>query len=114
MKSSKSFSCARKFDGDRFFRYGLSRSGEFTYSQVALLELHGRAYQDLEHGEREPVNQEEKDFIKVCQGLKQAETVHERVWQQFRRKTQAQKPYPVFRGGNEEPEVHYHPEDSHE
>ncbi len=42
-----------KFYGDDYFPYGLGRCGEFTLSQVALLEVHGRAYEGLHLGTRE-------------------------------------------------------------
>ena len=87
MSISISFASNSKFYAEDRFPYGLSRSGEFTCEQVALLENHGAAYQALHEGLSKPTNEEERDFLKVCQGVKDAATSHERTWARFCEKT---------------------------
>ena len=85
-----------KFYGDDYFPYGLGRCGEFTLSQVALLEVHGRAYEGLHLGTREPSCDEEREFIAVCRGERAPETEHERVWMLFQEKVNSSKPVSAF------------------
>lgn len=87
MSKKTSFSSDTKFFGERYFPYGLSRSGEFTRAQVELLESHGKAYESLHLGKQEALTQEEKEFVAVCLGEKEPETSHEKVWSLFCRKT---------------------------
>lgn len=93
MKNENSFSCTKKFYAEAHFPYGIARSGEFNSVQSALLEKHGVVYQGLHTGELTPVNDEERDFVEVCKGLKEPQTLHERAWVRFCQKIQA-KPIP--------------------
>jgi uncharacterized protein YifE (UPF0438 family) len=78
------FKTQKKFYGDpNHFRYGLSRSGEFTLSQVKLLEDHGHAYQALHNGECKPSCDEEAVFVQVCIGAKTPDSPHEVVWAKY-------------------------------
>lgn len=86
MKNNDSFITDTKFLADEYFPRGLARSGEFSRSQVRMLESFGDAYQQLHAGKRSPINEEEQDFVLVCKGKKPAQTEHERVWMQFRKK----------------------------
>ena len=86
MSQSSSFITSSKFLAQRYFPYGISRSGEFTSAQAKLLEQHGCAYQALHEGKREPVCEEEQAFIAVCRGERQPETAHEKVWQLYLQK----------------------------
>lgn|GEM_PF-1130128 len=89
MDNIVSFYSSRTFYGDSYFPYGLDRSGEFTYQQVTLLKNHGWAYQGLIEGSREPVTTEEEQFIAVCQGRREPESAHEKVWALYREKISA-------------------------
>ena len=77
----------RPFWGDEFFPYGLSRSGEFSCEQVALLEAHGYAYEQLANGTRAPVSLAEREFVEFCNGAKGASSPHEKAWASYRKKT---------------------------
>lgn len=77
----------RRFWGGSYFPYGLSRSGEFTFEQVRLLENHFYAYEALAKGERSPVTPAESDFVSFCLGNKDAESNHEKAWKLFCEKT---------------------------
>jgi len=88
MLNVDSFRSLKKFFGQEHFPYGLSRSGKFTKKQVALLEAHGIAYQELHSRQREPLNEEENDFVMVCEGKRAPQTDHERVWIHYCKKVE--------------------------
>ena len=91
MTNTTAFSSNRKFYGDDHFPYGLDRSGRFTRQQVDLLLDHGWAYKALAEGDQTPVTPEERAFVAVCQGEKDAKTDHEKVWQWYCTKVSGQK-----------------------
>lgn len=86
MDNIVSFYSTRTFYGDSYFPYGLDRSGEFTIQQATLLKKHGWAYQGLAEGSREPITPEEEQFIAVCQGRREPESAHEKVWALYHKK----------------------------
>ena len=88
MQDLGSFLSNKKFYGEEHFPYGISRSGEFNNEQAALLEIHGIAYQELHTGLRVPTNDEERDFVSVCEGSKSPQTKHEIVWMRYCQKIQ--------------------------
>lgn len=98
MQNHASFISPKKFYGEEHFPYGISRSGEFNRNQAALLEEYGTAYQELHSGQREPCNDEERDFVLTCKGEKEAQTVHELAWARFCEKTQKRNPVTSFYG----------------
>ena len=96
MSEYLSFSCTSRFYGDEYFPFGLDRSGEFTIKQATLLLDHGKAYQALQNGGRDPVNAEEKAFVEVCRGLRKPVTRHEIAWMKFCEITQQQNTVSAF------------------
>lgn len=88
MQKKDSFLSNTKFYSDKYFPHGFARCGEFSREQADLLERHGRAYEALDKGKREPVNDEEAHFILVCRGEAKPETEHEDVWMRYRRKVE--------------------------
>ncbi|WP_086929428.1 DUF413 domain-containing protein [Agarilytica rhodophyticola] len=80
MQSLSSFFTNKKFYAKDHFPYGLSRCGEFNQDQAKLLEEYGSAYRELHLGERQPVNDEERNFVLVCNGERLPKTKHEMVW----------------------------------
>lgn len=95
MKISGSFVSSKKFYREEHFPYGISRSGEFNKDQVVLLEIHGIAYQELHSGLRAPTNDEERDFVRVCEGSKTPQTNHEIAWMRYCQKVQKQTAPPT-------------------
>ena len=83
MGSSISFQADRPFLGEKHFPHGIARSGHFSSQQAKLLETHGYAYLALSKGERKPIDQLEKDFVAFCKGEKDAESIHEKIWQRY-------------------------------
>lgn len=90
------FATHSRFYGDAYFPYGLSRSGEFNRRQSELLECHGKAYEGLYQGLREPVNSEEQRFLAVCRGEVEAVSEHEKVWMLFLRKVESRVSVSAF------------------
>ncbi len=91
MTKKHSFQSNSKFYPNKHFPYGFARCGDFTNEQAELLERHGRAYEALQSGDREPSNEEEVRFIAVCRGEVDAMSEHEKAWMLYRKKV-AYKP----------------------
>ena len=85
MTIQTSFKAEKTFSDRGHFPYPFARSGELSKKQATLLEQHGRAYKDLESGEREPITPEEVEFLRFCHNEKAAETEHEKIWQMYQR-----------------------------
>jgi uncharacterized protein YifE (UPF0438 family) len=80
---AESFVTKKRFYDEINFPFGIDRSGEFTRTQAENLTQYGHAYLDLYSGSRKPVSKEEKDFVAVFHGKKQAKTVHETTWKAY-------------------------------
>jgi len=80
------FRTSRLFEDKVNFPYGFRKSGDFTIEQARMLELNGHAYAELAEGERKPRGETEREFVAFCQGRKEAQTLHERVWQRYKAK----------------------------
>ena len=91
MHHSTAFKANAKFYADEDYPYGIDRSGEFTVEQCELLLHYGVAYEALDKGLRQPVNDEERRFVAVCRKEKAPVTVHERTWMHFCLKTQQRR-----------------------
>lgn len=77
------FRTDKRFEDKVHFPYGFLKSGDFTIEQARVLELKGQAYADLASGVRKPVGEIEREFVAFCRGKKEAQTIHERVWQRY-------------------------------
>ena len=80
------FGTNRLFEDKVNFPYGFKKSGDFTIEQARMLELNGHAYAELAEGGRKPRGETEREFVEFCQGRKEAQTLHERVWQRYQAK----------------------------
>ncbi|WP_320821863.1 DUF413 domain-containing protein [Reinekea sp.] len=80
MNSNESFYSLKAFADRLHFPYGFARSGQFSKKQATLIEQHGEAYKNLASGQQAPNTPEEQEFVRLCHGLKDAETEHEKVW----------------------------------
>ena len=83
MATNASFSVGKKVWDEQHFPYGFSRSGDFTIEQASLLEKNGQAYLMLAKGEREPLDNLEKQFVDFCRGEKEPENIHEKTWKLY-------------------------------
>lgn len=59
---------------------GFSRSGNFTIKQAGILEQYGRHLLALEKGEMQPENNEQQQFLAVCEGKIPPTTLLEKTW----------------------------------
>jgi len=74
-----SFATTNRFFDNKHYPRGFSRHGDFTIKEAQLLERHGYAFNELDLSRREPVTEEERQFIEVCRGLREPQTEAERV-----------------------------------
>ncbi len=65
---AESFTTTNRFFDNKNYPRGFSRHGDFTIKEAQLLERHGYAFNELELGKREPVTEDEKQFVSVCRG----------------------------------------------
>ncbi len=77
---AESFTTTNRFFDNKNYPRGFSRHGDFTIKEAQLLERHGYAFNELELGKREPVTEDEKQFVAVCHGEREPVTEAERVW----------------------------------
>ncbi|MFD0966204.1 DUF413 domain-containing protein [Seminibacterium arietis] len=80
---TESFSVTRRFFDDKNYPRGFARHGDYTIKESQVLEQYGQAFKALDLGERQPVSQEEKNFIEFCRGQRPAETFFEKTWQKY-------------------------------
>ena len=62
---AESFTTTNRFFDNKNYPRGFSRHGDFTIKEAQLLERHGYAFNELELGKREPVTDDEKQFVSV-------------------------------------------------
>ncbi|NRB42526.1 MAG: DUF413 domain-containing protein [Pseudomonadales bacterium] len=80
----RGFEAGSQFQDSRHFPVGFSRSGEFTLHQAEILEQYGHVLKDLENGQQKAKGREQKHFIAVCSGSKEAESMLEKAWLKYR------------------------------
>mgnify|MGYP000343693040 CR=1 FL=1 len=71
---AESFTTTNRFFDNKHYPRGFSRHGDFTIKEAQLLERHGYAFNELELGKREPVTDDEKQFVSVCRGEREPVT----------------------------------------
>lgn len=49
--------------------------------------------QELEEGQRQPVNEEEQRFLQVMRGEAEAETVYEKTWLKYKQRIQEKRKF---------------------
>lgn len=96
--SKESFDTSRKFYDDKNYPRGMSRSGEYSISEVQLLEKYGVALSGISNGEITPVTNEEKQFKNVCQGKQEAKTSIEKAWMKYQHKVLSPKHFHTLFG----------------
>lgn len=88
---AESFSVTRRFFDDKNYPRGFARHGDYTIRESQTLEQFGQACLALETGERKPATAEEKQFVAVVKGEREAETTLEKVWIKYRSLTSKSK-----------------------
>lgn len=112
--SVESFQTSRKFYDDIHYPRGISRSGDYSLKEVSLLENHGVAFLELSNGKREPCNDVEIQFLKVCQGDILPTTAEEKTWVKYKTKTLTPKQFHTLFGRNKvevDPDTDTEPDD---
>ncbi len=96
---AESFSTTSRFFDNKFYPRGFSRHGDFTIKEAQLLERFGFAFNELDLGKREPVTEEERQFVAVCRGERQPESEIEKVWSKYITRIRRPKRFHTLSGG---------------
>lgn len=96
--STESFQTSRKFYDDKNYPRGMGRSGDYSITEVKILETYGVALAGISAGTIEPKTEEEKQFKAVCDGSKTAETPIEKAWLKYQTKTLTPKQFHTLFG----------------
>ncbi|MBT0724899.1 DUF413 domain-containing protein [Rosenbergiella sp. S61] len=96
---AESFVTTHRFFDNKHYPRGFSRHGDFTIKEAQLLERHGFAMNELDLAKREPVNEEEEQFVEVCRGQRPAATEAEKVWSKYMSRIKRPKRFHTLSGG---------------
>ena len=102
-----SFQTNRKFYDDKNYPRGINRSGDYSIKEVSLLENHGIAFLELSNGTREPENDVEIQFVKVCKGELLPSTAEEKTWIKYQNKILTPKQFHTLFGKKIEEKIEY-------
>lgn len=95
-----SFKSNRPFYDDRHYPRGISRSGDYSMSEVKILEQYGVVLLALSDGSQEAITDEERRFVSVVQGQQEAETKIEKAWLKYLSKTRQPKKFHTLFGSS--------------
>lgn len=95
----QSFMTTNRFFDNKHYPRGFSRHGDFTIKEAQLLEQLGHALNELDLGKRNPVTEDEKQFILVCRGEREPVTEVERVWSKYMARIKRPKRFHTLSGG---------------
>ncbi|WP_392561555.1 DUF413 domain-containing protein [Orbus sturtevantii] len=98
------FSQQRFFDNKNYPR-GFSRHGDFTIKESLLLEKYGTAFKELDNEIRKPSTAEEKSFVSVCRGKKEASNEYEKIWLKYLNCVNKAKKFHTLSGGKPQVDV---------
>ena len=96
--STESFQTSRKFYDDKNYPRGMSRSGDYSISEVTILEKYGFALAAIAANTREPQTAEEIQFKEVCQGTILPSTSIEKAWLKYQNKILTPKQFHTLFG----------------
>ena len=85
---AESFTTTNRFFDNKNYPRGFSRHGDFTIKEAQLLERHGYAFNELE-----------KQFVSVCRGEREPVTEAERVWIKYMARIKRPKRFHTLSGG---------------
>ena len=95
---NESFLSNRRFYDDKNYPRGMSRSGDYSISEVQILETYGIALSDIANGTRAPITDDEQRFKGVCDGLYRAESKIEKAWLKYQNKVLTPKQFHTLFG----------------
>lgn len=96
---AQSFVTTSRFFDNKHYPRGFSRHGDFTIKEAQLLERFGQAFNDLDMAKRDPLTEEERQFVEVCRGAREPVTEEEHVWMKYTKKTKHPKRFHTLSGG---------------
>ncbi|MGJ8690976.1 MAG: DUF413 domain-containing protein [Thalassotalea sp.] len=96
--SRESFQTSRKFYDDKNYPRGMRRSGDYSISEVNILETYGVALASLAAGTIEPLTDEEINFKSVCNGEITPTTAIEKAWLKYQNKILTPKQFHTLFG----------------
>ncbi len=96
---AESFFTTNRFFDNKFYPRGFSRHGDFTIKEAQLLERYGYALNELDLGKREPVTQEEIQFVAVCLGERGPDSEVEKTWAKYVARIRRPKRFHTLSGG---------------
>lgn len=95
----ESFISKQRFFDNKNYPRGFSRHGDFTIKEAQLLEKYGLAFKELDSEIRQPVTPEEKSFVSVCRGDKEASNEYEKIWLKYLHCVNRAKKFHTLSGG---------------
>ncbi|MGI0118094.1 DUF413 domain-containing protein [Zooshikella sp. RANM57] len=90
---SQSFKTAKRFFDDAHFPYGFQRSGFFSIREANTLTSLGDALKSLSEGSREPLSEDEANFVRVVRGEAAPSTFVEKTWMKYLNKINMEDAY---------------------
>lgn len=78
-----SFVSGKEFRDDKNFPHGFSRSGNFSRNESEVLAKGGIVANALLSGDQKPKSKAHKQFLAVCRGEKDAESLFEKLWLKY-------------------------------
>ncbi|CAK9886459.1 MAG: hypothetical protein XXXJIFNMEKO3_02897 [Candidatus Erwinia impunctatus] len=96
---AESFVTTNRFFDNKHYPRGFSRHGDFTIKEAQLLERFGYAFNELDLEKRQPVTDEERQFVEVCRGVREPQTETERVWSNYMSRIKRPKRFHTLSGG---------------
>lgn len=92
----------RYYDNKAFPR-GFGKSGHFTLIEDDILQTYGQTLSALELGTLNPINSEEKRFIKVIKNPGKAKTKIEQTWLKYMKFSRERKVFYSLNAGRRHP-----------
>ncbi len=96
---SDSFVTTHRFFDNKHYPRGFSRHGDFTIKEAQLLERCGYAFNELDLAKRDPITEEERQFVEVCRGQREPVTDAEKVWFKYMTRIKRPKRFHTLSGG---------------
>ncbi|RKS84545.1 hypothetical protein DES39_2104 [Orbus hercynius] len=102
---TESFISKQRFFDNKNYPRGFSRHGDFTIKESQLLEKYGVAFKELDSEIRKPLTVDEKAFVAVCRGKKEASNEYEKVWLKYINCVNRSKKFHTLSGGKPQVDI---------
>lgn len=81
------------FTDYKHYPHGFRRSGDYSIKEAERLERFGHLFQQLQTGEKKPVGNEEKEFLKQLTGKSPVTAPEVLAWNKYQKKISESKQY---------------------